>query len=91
MRTRLTARARPDLGPAAEFSYMVKPIQFNPATSLATSLTASHDFGGMQAGSTVYANAGLNHSLGVLGMVALNYSFTSDPVGWRLPGSMDRG
>ncbi len=30
----------------------------------------------MRAGSTIYGNAGLNRSLGTLGMIALNYSYT---------------
>ena len=64
------------LGTGAGIQLYGKPIQFNPKTSLSTSLTASHDLGGMQAGSMVYGNAGLNRSLGTLGMVALNYSYT---------------
>jgi hypothetical protein len=46
-----------NLGTGAGIQLYGKPVQFNPVTSLSTSLIASHDIGGAQAGSTVYANA----------------------------------
>ncbi len=53
-----------------------KPLQFGPSTSFNTSVTAARDWGGANAGTSVYANAGLFHTLGNIGQLSLNYSYS---------------
>lgn len=52
-----------------------KPLRFGVNTGVNTSLTVSRDWGGSNAGTSVYANAGLYRNLGDIGRFGLNYSY----------------
>jgi hypothetical protein len=51
-----------------------KPIKMGKG-SINTSLTAFNGWGGSLSGSTIYANAGYNRSLGMIGSFGLNYAY----------------
>lgn len=64
------------LGTGVGLQLYGKPLQFGPSTSVNTSLMLARDWGGSNAGTTAYANAGLYRMLGNIGQFGLNYSYS---------------
>lgn len=52
-----------------------KTIRFGSQTSLSSSATIGRNWGGLSTGTSVYANAGLYHTIGMIGQCGLNYTY----------------
>lgn len=63
------------LGTGLGLQFYGKPVQFDPRTSLSTSLSLSRDWGGSDPGVSVYGYAGVSRMLGMKGFMGLNYSY----------------
>lgn len=64
------------LGTGLGLQFYSKPLRFGTSTNVSTSLTLSRDWGGSNAGTSVYANVGLYRMLGNVGNLNLNYSYS---------------
>ena len=64
------------LGTGLGLQLYCKPIQFGPAAGLNTSLNVARDWGGSNAGTSVFANTSLFRTLGTTGQLSLNYSYS---------------
>lgn len=72
----LSAPGTSKLGTGVGLQLYGRPMQFGSSSGLATSVQFTHDWGGSYPGSTINANAGYYRSLGRIGQLGLNYTYS---------------
>jgi hypothetical protein len=74
------------LGTGLQMQLFGKPLKFSNSSSLSSSLSFGHDWGGARSGFSTLGNASFNQRLGQAGNFGLVYSYTCDPTTTSLLG-----